>query len=426
MPASFFRRSLFPGFGLLLALATVAQGQEAALRLDEALARAVTRNPGLLAHTYAERAAEALIEQAALPPVPTLEIEAENFAGTGALRGVRGLEATVQASQAFERGGKRAKRVSVANRERETAAQEYAVRRAEVLSATAVAFVETLVAQQRVIFANEPLRLAREIFNAADGRVKAGAASPAESARARAALAAAQADLARAQAELITTRTRLAATWSGSAAEISVVAGSLRIPDALPTEAVLREKLSQHPRLGLQKAIVATRRAALDLEQAQTTQDVTVGGGVQFLRDGSDAGLVAGISIPLPTRNRNQGNIRAARETLAGAEQTIPAIESELRTQLTTTWQEASTAHAAAQNLRREALPPTEEAHAIVRRAYEEGQLPLIDVLDAQRALIGVRRELLELEAAFALAYVRAEALADGNFPATTALLFSR
>ena len=35
--------------------------------------------------------------------------------------------------------------------------------------------------------------------------------------------------------------------------------------------------------------------------------------------------------MPLPVRNKNQGNIRAARETLAGAEQSVRAIENELR-----------------------------------------------------------------------------------------------
>ena len=74
-------------------------------------------------------------------------------------------------------------------------------------------------------------------------------------------------------------------------------------------------------------------------------------------------------------------------------------------------------------NLRREALPATEEAHAVVRRAYNDGQLPLIDVLDAQRALAGLRREILDAEAAYVSALVRAESLADTTFPATTALL---
>jgi cobalt-zinc-cadmium efflux system outer membrane protein len=429
---SLFSLSPFPlsraSLALLLAAVTLrAQNPSAPeLTLAQALARAGERHPGLAAQGYQERAADALIEQAGLRPNPTLQLETENFFGTGALQGVRRSETTVQASQTFERGGKREKRVAVARRERETAASELAVRRAEILGATATAFVHALAAQQRLTLAAEPLRLAREIADTAERRMKAGAASLGESARGRLAIASAQAELARAQSELQVSRARLAAMWGGSAAEISALSGTLQEPDALPLESEFAAKLGGHPRLAHQKAIIASRRAALELEQSHATQDLTVGGGVRFLREGSDAGFVAGVSMPLPVRNKNQGNIRAARETLGGAEQVLRAIENELRTSLASAWQELAAAHAAVQTLRRDALPATEDAHALVRRAYAEGQLPLIDVLDAQRTLISVRREIFDAAASYAAAHARAEAIADPSFSSTAALLSSR
>lgn len=151
--------------------------------------------------------------------------------------------------------------------------------------------------------------------------------------------------------------------------------------------------------------------------------DVTVGGGVRFLREGSDAALVAGVSVPLPVRQFNQGAIRAARERLAGAEQGRRAVAAGLRARFDAAWRECASAHATAATLRREVLPATAEAHAIVRQAYEAGQLPLLDVLEAQRALAAVRRELLEAEAAGLAALARAESLTDLTFPLTTALL---
>lgn len=400
-----------------------AQESALPLSLGNALQRAAEKNPTLAAQSYAERAAEALIEQAGLRPNPTLDVSLENFAGTGNVQGVRGLETTVQASQTFERGGKRERRVALAGREREAAAKEFAVRRADVLAASATAYIEMLAAQQRLALAAEPLKLARETVAAVDVRVKAAVASPAESARARAALASSQADYARAEAGLTSARAALAASWGGSAADVVAVAGTLHVPAALPPEDVFLAKLAAHPRLALQLSVIAGRRASLELEQAQATQDVTVGGGVRFLREGSDAAFVAGVSVPIPFRNQNQGNIRAARETLAGAEQSVRAVEVELRVAFTAAWQDLTAAHTAAQNLRREALPATEEAYTAVRSAYDRGQLPLIDVLDAQRSLVALRRELLEAEAAYALALARAEALTDASFTTLTALI---
>lgn len=416
-----------PSLGLVLLLSVVgASAQEAApppLSLGDALKRAAAQNPTLAAQGYAERAAEALIEQAGLRPNPTLDVGLENVLGTGRTQGVRSLETTVQASQTFERGGKREKRVALAGREREVAAKEFAVRRAEILTDSAHAYIAVLAAQQRLALAAEPLKLARETVTAVEVRVNAGVASPAETARARAALAAAQADYARAEASLLTARAVLAATWGGVPAEVSGVAGTLQIPDALPSEAAFLTKLATHPRLDLQQALIAGRRAVLQLQQAQATQDVTASGGLRFLRDGTDAAFVAGFSVPIPYRNKNQGNIRAARENLAGAEQSVRAVEVELRVAFTAAWQDLTAAHLAAQNLRRVALPATEEAYAAVRRAYEQGQLPLIDVLDAQRALVALRRELLDAEAAYAAALARAEALTDVSFPALSALI---
>jgi len=413
------------GLALLL-IALGAQAQESAppkLSLDEALRRAAERNPALIVQAYRERAAEALIEQAGLRPNPTLGLSLENFAGTGRVQGVRGLETTVQASQTIERGGKREKRVALAGREHEAAAKEFVVRRSEVLAAAAAAYIETLAAQQRLALTAESLRLARETLAAVEVRVKAGVASPAEAARSRAALATSLADRARAEAGLTAARAALAATWGGNPAEVSMVAGSLHAPGSLPGPEAFLAKLATHPRLDLQQSVIAGRRAALELEQAQAVQDISAGGGVRLLREGSDAGLVAGISVPLPVRNKNQGNIRAARETLAGAEQGARAVEIELRAAFTAAWQDLVAAHAAAQNLRRDALPATEDAYTAVRHAYEQGQLPLIDVLDAQRALVEVRRDLLDAEAAYALALARAEALTEPSFAATSAFI---
>ena len=106
-----------PCFGLALLITTTGLAAQD-LSLAEALRRAETHNPSLLAHDYAGRAAEALIDQAGVRPNPMLGVELENFGGTRALRGADTLETTVQVSQAIERDGKREKRITAARRER--------------------------------------------------------------------------------------------------------------------------------------------------------------------------------------------------------------------------------------------------------------------------------------------------------------------
>lgn len=403
-----------------------AQNAMTNLSLSEALNRAAEHNPALNASRYYERAAEALTEQAALPPNPTLNVSLENFGGTGALRGINDFEATVKASQRFERGDKRSKRLAVARSGQDIVAANLAVQHLDVLTATTLAYIETLASQQRLALAAGPRDLAQETLEAAEQRVKTGVASPAEPARAIVALAAAKLQYARTESALTRARSSLGAQWGKRTEDVPPLNGSIHVPDALPSEKRFLPGLREHPKLKLQQAIIASRRSALELERAQAYSDITAGAGVHFLRNGSDAGFVAGLSVPLSFRNRNQGNIRAARENLAGAEQSVAAVENRLHAEFTVAWQDLTSAHTAVQSLRYDALRSTQEALTFARRAYSEGQLPLIDVLDAQRALFSLQRELLDAKIAYALSLARLESLTSPEFRHTTATLSSQ
>ncbi|MFH1496981.1 MAG: TolC family protein, partial [Verrucomicrobiota bacterium] len=228
------------------------------------------------------------------------------------------------------------------------------------------------------------------------------------------------------EAALANARAALAAHWGGEAADIGALTGSLSVPDTLPEAPALLAGLADHPRLASRRAEIEGRRAGLRLEQARAAGDITVGAGVRFFRDGRDAALVAGFSVPLPVRDPNRGNIRAARETLNGAEQLARADEIDLRLEFGAAWRELQAARDTALDLRRHALPAAVRAHELLSRAHAQGEAALFEVLDARRALASVRRELVDAEAACAAALVRVDALTDPSFPLTNQSLSRR
>lgn len=415
--------------GLLIlatARAIAAQADDGGLTLAEALARVSAGNPRLAAGERSVRAADALREQAGLRPLPTLDVSLENFAGTGPVGGFDSAEATVQASQLIERGDKRAGRVALADRGHEAADAAWRVDLLEARAATATAFVDVLVANERLDLARAQLGLAEQGVADATARVTAGAASAADEARAKVALALARLTVGREEAALSAARAALAARWGGGPEEVVTVSGSLSTPAELPEPSALLERLAGHPRLALRHAEVEGRRAGLKLEQARSSGDITVGAGLRFFRDGRDAALVAGFSVPLPVRGINQGNIRAARETLAGAERMIEADELDLRVTFGAAWGELQAARAAAARLLGEALPAAQQADDLLQRAYGQGEVALLEVLDARRTLAGVRREIVDAEAAAAIALVRVDALTDPSFQLTQKLISAR
>jgi len=258
----------------------------------------------------------------------------------------------------------------------------------------------------------------------ANRRFQVSAASASEVARARAAQASAQAEFRRAQASAASALSALAVSWGGTAAEIGEIKAELRLPEAPPSLDQFQSVLavSGNPRLGLFSTIISGQRAALELETARGVADVTLGAGVRRLNEGPATAFIVGFSMPLTFRDDNSGNIRAAHAQVRSAEQSLRAAETEQRAALAAAHAEMVAAHALATALRREALPAAEEASVSVRSAFERGVLPLIDVLDARRALIAIRREISDAEFAYATALVRAEALTGASFTETKAL----
>jgi cobalt-zinc-cadmium efflux system outer membrane protein len=394
--------------------------------LTAALARAREGNPRLAALDSSFSASEGLLEQAGQRPVPTLGVSSEDLLGSGDYTGTQRAQTTVGLSLPLERGGKRAKRLTLAGHESKLAAAEFQVHRNEVLAATALAYTAALAAEQRLALAATTRDQAAELLAYLTARVQAGQASPRETARARIAGVACQTDFARAQTAVATTRASLASFWGGTCIDFPALVGELRIPASLPDAALGLAQITQSPRIAVQQARIASQRAAVALAKSQTASDVTVSAGLRHYQEDGAGALLLGLSMPLPMRQYNQGNLRAARSTLSGAQQTLVAVETELRADHAAAWLELTTAHATVLSLRRDVQPATEEALALVRRGYAQGELPLTEVFDAQRAHTALRRELLEAEWAYANALVRLEALTDPSFPLTAQLLSSR
>jgi cobalt-zinc-cadmium efflux system outer membrane protein len=105
---------------------------------------------------------------------------------------------------------------------------------------------------------------------------------------------------------------------------------------------------------------------------------------------------VLGFSLPLPLWNRNQGNIRAARERIdrAGAERA--AVAAELMTELTEGYENLERARAAIDILRANVLPGAEEALKATTEGFEAGRFSYLDVLEARRTTGAARTQYLQ------------------------------
>ena len=381
------------------------------LRLAQAHALALMKNPELAAFGWEVRAGEARALQAGLAPNPEIGVEFEDFAGSGDLQGIDGAEVTVALSQVLELGGKREKRTHVAALERDLAAWDYETARLDVLTQVTQAFVTVLSAQERLAVDTELVRLAEEVLRGAKARVKAGKVPPIEETRARVALSTNRIALERAQRELTAAKERLVATWGGARSTFERAEGDLESLQAIPSAETLAERIEQNPDIARWATTMAQRQAAIALEEANRIPDPTLGGGFRYFNESKDQAFLFEISVPLPVFDRNQGNIQEARYLLAKAEEERRASTINVRTALAASYAELSAAFTEASALRDEVLPGAQLAFEAASEGYRQGKFQFLDVLDAQRTLFEVRGQYIEALATYHKAVAALERL---------------
>src|SRR3954469_17686683 len=202
------------GLAALLLCPTAASAQPTAteqtrLTLEEAQHLAATRSPELSSAQHEVDATSGGVQQAGAWRNPELTATVEDMRSA-----TRTTTATVGIP--LELGGKRAARVTAAERVRDVASAQLANARAKVRAQVTERYFALVVAQDRVDLANDSAALAAKASDVVAKRVEAGQVSPVDATRAKVDAANAQLDLAQARAELHTARQALSALWGDS------------------------------------------------------------------------------------------------------------------------------------------------------------------------------------------------------------------
>ena len=140
-------------------LVTGAPSLAETVSLNQAVAKALDAAPLLRAEEAAIAAARAGKVQADVRPNPSVTVEAENFVGTGPYSVLRRAEVTATYNQPIERGGKRAARVALAEREIGVASASAEVTRLELAAAVQRSFLDILIARQIEAIAKQQLSI---------------------------------------------------------------------------------------------------------------------------------------------------------------------------------------------------------------------------------------------------------------------------
>lgn len=387
---------------LALAAAPLSVAQASVLSLDSALAKAMANNPELAAARWEIDIAQGARQQAGLLPNPVLSVDAEDTRRDS-------RTTSVKLSQALELGDKRGARVEVASRGQELAALELERRGNQLRADVLQAYYAALQAQERTQLAGRSLALAERGVNVAQGRVNAGKASPVEATRAQVQLAEVRLELSRGQMEQDIAYQQLARITGSAATDFSAVQQPSRALTTLPASAQLLSRLPETAELRLAEQEIVQREASLGLEKAQRIPDLDVSIGSQYDASARERVNLLGLSMPLPLFNRNQGNLLSAARRADQARDLRNATELRLRSETRQALEQWSTARGEVQAFNQTILPAAQRAVDSATRGFEMGKFSFLEVLDAQRTLIGARSQYLAAVAQTTDAWVRIE-----------------
>ena len=375
------------------------------LGVAEAVRYALTHNKGLLADRKLVEEAVGRLKQAGLRANPMLDVSR-----TSDLSDSSQGEFSVGVSVPLELGGRRARRIEVAERELERRRFEVADRERRLAAEVRAKYGEAVEAARNLELNERLFEINQQSYGLIKARVAEGASAPLEQSLLRV-------EVGRIEAQRTAFESRVAVLVEelknllGLSLEekLQLRDEFVERPVTLTREQLLETAFKSRP--DLQAARTAEAVAAAVLAQAKTEGKVDLSifaevgrqsigfdqlgtnrvSGKQervFMKDNM---LKAGIAITLPLRNRNQGNIEAAIAAADEARLRREFVETVVRREVAAAYARYEGATRVLKTYDTDLLSASQNNLRVVRSSYDLGHVRLTEVLAEQRRLVDVQ-----------------------------------
>ncbi len=381
---------------ILLCLGAQPSLAQSALSLPQAIQKALANNPQIQAYQWQFKSIEGQRQTAGLSPAYELGIEAENLLNIGNAPQAESTEVTVSISSVIELGGKREARIQVANSRYALAEAEKKLKSLDLIGEVTDRYIEVLSLQEKTKVAEQAIELAKTTLSLAKARVDRGAAPKAELYRAQSSLAQAKILRDEYQGRLASSRLALATLWRAEQANFGPASADLFSFETSPDFESLYQRVTDSPNVQIYAGEERLKAAELEVAQSQTTSNLSWSLGVKHIDETGDSAITAGVSMPLFSGKRNQGELRSARAGLEMVEYSKASTLLQLRSLLFKAWSANRQSVSAANTIKSEVLPDLEEALLLTQQAYESGRYSYLDWTTAQKDLLEARMTLID------------------------------
>jgi cobalt-zinc-cadmium efflux system outer membrane protein len=363
------------------------------ITLAQGVQEALDKNLSLLAEKHNIAIADAKIVTARLRPNPVLSFSADHQNVLGSTytldNGAGPNEYSARVDFLLERGGKRERRVEVAEAVKAVAELQFLNSIRGLMLDVQNAFADTLAAKASLTLAQENLKALNDIVSINTTRVRAGDLAQVELIRSRLAALQFQNAVKQAELRLRTAKNRLQfLIGRTSVSDDFDVEGELRRePLNLGIEPLRTQAMRLRPDLLSVERDRERSAADLKLQVATGKVDYTIGSEYrrqQLPAYSNSMGIF--LSVPLPVFNKNQGEIeRATREGQQLALR-VAAMKAAINAELEGAWQQYRTSNSLLESIEKDMIEQAKDVRATTEYSYRRGEASFVEFLDAQRA----------------------------------------
>lgn len=384
-----------------------APGGVTPLTISEALSFAEKNSPMLSEANATVNRAQAGIQSAKAYTNPSVEFSGGSQAAQPiAVPGIPGTLLRYSAGQTIEIPRERSTRIRASEYELIASRYRLAGIRLSLVADVKRAFYDVIRRKEQLANAEDNLSLVEDLRRRVRLEYEVGEKGKLELTRAEAELARARAAVRSADAELASARALLKANIGSTSNEIFDAEGSLS--DAVhipPLDEIRPQVLTNHPALSEANALTTRSRTLVEHEVAGRIPQPTFYG--EYERQPDITFYRFGVNIPLPIWDRRKGPIAEAKAEVTRSEAAASQRRLAVTAALERSYDQFQISSQQVDGLQAGSLREAEAAVEAARSAYRFGERGIVEVLDAQRVLQGVRSDLLDA------LYARQSALID-------------
>lgn len=368
-------------------------------------------------------AGEALDASGLLYYNPTVNLEARQrrVAQIGSTDPRRG-EYGVGVSQTFELAGQQRFRRLAAAESTAAVAQDIAEEYRALHVQLEEQFITVLTVQKRIEVEQRILTLIEQNTALSRKRVSAGEDSLLDGNLAIVDAERARNQLIALNEQLLRARTQLAATLQLNANEFPEVTGELMPNQTQYSLQELLNKLDSRPGIQSLNSKEASARARLDLQKSMRYPDLTVSliNTTEASMAGSDNISSIGVSLPLPIFRRNGAGVGRAAAELTQSEVNRLSETRNAKAIIEAAWLRRVNIQERVRRLHSEVYPRLEQNLTLAKKAFENGEIGLPQLLIVQRQAVDAQRDIIDAQKDLRLVQIELEYVSGWLIPATT------